>query len=95
MLQAAEPIEKRVRKALEKSNAFWGLKAVALSNGKTLLDFNSSRYFVPASNTKLFATSLALTRLGPGYRFVTTIRKEGDDLAPQACLHPVLDVLAP
>ena len=34
-------------------------------------ELNPDRFFVPASNTKLFTTALALTRLGAGYRFDT------------------------
>ena len=34
---------------------------------------NQDRFFVPASNTKLFTTALALTKLGPDHRFRTTI----------------------
>ena len=78
---AEEPLQKRVEKALAKSKAFWGLKAVSLTNNSTLVEINAGRFFVPASNTKLFSTALALMRLGPDYRFVTTVRQEGDDLA--------------
>jgi len=77
---AGEPLDTRIRQAMAKSKAFWGLKAVALSTGETLAEVNAGQFFVPASNTKLFATSMALTRLGPDYRFVTKVRKEGADI---------------
>ena len=79
-LQAAEPLEKRVAAALAKTKGFWGMKAVSLTTGNMLVEHNADRFFVPASNTKLFSTAMALMRLGPDYRFVTTVRTEGDDL---------------
>jgi D-alanyl-D-alanine carboxypeptidase/D-alanyl-D-alanine-endopeptidase (penicillin-binding protein 4) len=54
-------------------NAFWGIQIVDLRTGATVYSRNEHQPFVPASNTKLFSTALALTRLGPDYRFKTTI----------------------
>ena len=45
--------------------------------GETLYQQNADRYFVPASNMKLFTTALALTKLGPDYRFHTTLETSG------------------
>ncbi len=53
--------------------AFWGVQAIDLSSGKTLYELNPNRFFVPASNTKLFTTAMALTRLGPDFTFQTRI----------------------
>ena len=58
-------------------NAFWGIRIVSLPNGKTLYEVNSDRLFVPASNTKLFTTSLALTRLGADFTFQTRVTAAG------------------
>lgn len=60
---------------------FWGVKVVSLANGRTLFETNAQRFFVPASNTKLFTTALALVRLGPDYRFQTTVRGPAPDAA--------------
>ncbi len=53
--------------------AFWGIEIVDLSSGRTLYELNPDRLFVPASNAKLFTAALALTRLGPDYRFETRV----------------------
>src|SRR5579859_3808502 len=55
----------------------WGLLIVDAETGETLYQQNADRYFVPASNMKLFTTALALTKLGPDYRFHTTLETSG------------------
>lgn len=74
----AQSLRERVESALESSpaakRAFWGMQVVDLTSGETMFQLNANRFFVPASNAKLFTTALALTRLGPDYRFETTIR---------------------
>ena len=55
----------------------WGLLIVDAATGETLYQQNADRYFVPASNMKLFTTTLALTKLGPDYRFHTTLETSG------------------
>jgi D-alanyl-D-alanine carboxypeptidase/D-alanyl-D-alanine-endopeptidase (penicillin-binding protein 4) len=53
--------------------AFWGIHVRDLDSGETLYDHNGEKLFVPASNAKLFSTALGLARLGPDYRFTTTV----------------------
>jgi D-alanyl-D-alanine carboxypeptidase/D-alanyl-D-alanine-endopeptidase (penicillin-binding protein 4) len=53
--------------------AFWGIQVVDLANGSTVYEFNPDRFFVPASNTKLFSTALALTTLGADATFHTRV----------------------
>jgi D-alanyl-D-alanine carboxypeptidase/D-alanyl-D-alanine-endopeptidase (penicillin-binding protein 4) len=55
----------------------WGLLIVDAQTGATLFEKNADSYFVPASNMKLFTTALALARLGPDYRFHTTLETRG------------------
>ena len=50
-----------------------GIEVVQLGTGKLLYERNANKLLTPASNTKLFSTALALTRLGPDYRIPTRI----------------------
>jgi D-alanyl-D-alanine carboxypeptidase/D-alanyl-D-alanine-endopeptidase (penicillin-binding protein 4) len=59
------------------SKGEWGLLIVDAETGETLYELNPDRYFVPASNMKLFTTALALAKLGPDYRFHTTLETRG------------------
>src|SRR5258708_2784395 len=55
------------------SKGEWGLLIVDAESGETMYEQNADKYFVPASNMKLFTTALALAKLGPEYRFHTTL----------------------
>lgn len=74
---AGASLAERINKLLDSTPAsraaFWGIEAVNLATGKTIVAHNSGNFFIPASNTKLFTASLALTRLGPDYRFQTRV----------------------
>jgi serine-type D-Ala-D-Ala carboxypeptidase/endopeptidase (penicillin-binding protein 4) len=74
---AAQPLSRRIQRAIQESpvarTAAWGIQAKELASGKTLFELNAGHFFVPASNTKLFSTSLALTRLGPDFTFQTRV----------------------
>ncbi len=57
---------------------FLGLQIVNLGTGAVLFESNAEHLFVPASNSKLFTTALGLTRLGPDYKFHTTVVGSGE-----------------
>ena len=47
-----------------------------LKSGKTLYAYDEGRFFLPASNLKLFTTGLALLKLGADYKFQTRVIEE-------------------
>ena len=57
-------------------SAVVGILAVR-ANGDTLAQLNRGIKMVPASNVKIITTGLALTRLGAGWRFRTTLAYSG------------------
>jgi len=72
----AERVEKLLAASTTTRAAFWGIQIVDAASGQTLYELNPERFFVPASNTKLFTTALALTRLGPDFTFRTRVLAE-------------------
>jgi serine-type D-Ala-D-Ala carboxypeptidase/endopeptidase (penicillin-binding protein 4) len=58
-----------------------GVAVVQIRSGKILYARNADKLFTPASNTKLFSTSLALMRLGPDHHMTTRLyAEEGPDV---------------
>ena len=60
------------------SHANWGVLAVNLSTGKTIIDYYADNHFAPASNTKLYTSAAGLFLLGSDYRYVTPILARGE-----------------
>ncbi|MDP2365322.1 MAG: D-alanyl-D-alanine carboxypeptidase/D-alanyl-D-alanine-endopeptidase [Ignavibacteria bacterium] len=54
-------------------NANWGVVIQSLENGEYFYKRNEDKFFVPASNLKLFTTAAGLLALGNDYRFSTNI----------------------
>ena len=55
----------------------WGVSVRSLSTGESLLARNERKLFTPASNMKLLTTAVALTRLGPDFRYTSGLYWKG------------------
>ncbi|MDE3129123.1 MAG: D-alanyl-D-alanine carboxypeptidase/D-alanyl-D-alanine-endopeptidase [Gemmatimonadota bacterium] len=58
-------------------NALWGVLVVDPASGDTVFSLDAGKLFLPASNMKLVTASVALARLGAGFRYVTTLAARG------------------
>ena len=70
----------RVETALASNDAergYWGALVVDAETGETLYALNANHYFKPASNVKLFTTTMALATLGSDFRVRSTIEAAG------------------
>ena len=71
----------RVQAALASTGndkAFWGLAISDADTGEVLYSLDAGRYFMPASNAKLFTTAMALATLGPDFRIRTTVESAAE-----------------
>jgi len=59
--------------AADANRAYWGMLVEDADSGEVLYSLNADRYFLPASNAKLFTAALTLATLGSDYCFHTTI----------------------
>ncbi len=62
------------------ARAHLGMRVVEIQTGKVLYERNPQSWFVPASNTKLYSTALALTKLGASHRFETQVVADGKNI---------------
>jgi len=77
---AREKISHDVQAILDESEStrgFWGIDAISLDTGRTIVALNQDKLFAPASNAKLFTTAAVLGLIGPDYRFRTTVETLG------------------
>ncbi len=58
-------------------NANWGVVIQSLKTGEYFYKRNEDKFFIPASNLKLFTTAGGLLLLGPNYKFKTKIWTNG------------------
>lgn len=54
-------------------NVSIGINVVDLTLGKTIVEKNSNRYFIPSSTQKIITIAAALNYLKPSFRFVTSL----------------------
>jgi D-alanyl-D-alanine carboxypeptidase/D-alanyl-D-alanine-endopeptidase (penicillin-binding protein 4) len=59
------------------SQAQLGIEVFSLDRSETLYAMNAQRLLIPASCNKLITAAVALTRLGPAYRFETRLLADG------------------
>lgn len=69
----AETVRGLIEASAPAKQAFWGVRVADAESGQVLFAMNDDKFFVPASNTKLFTTSLALRRFGPDHKFRTRV----------------------
>jgi serine-type D-Ala-D-Ala carboxypeptidase/endopeptidase (penicillin-binding protein 4) len=55
-----------------------GMKIVSLDNNELLFEKNSHQLLMPASNMKIVTAAAALLRLGPEFRYETTLQTDGE-----------------
>ncbi|MBD2569061.1 D-alanyl-D-alanine carboxypeptidase/D-alanyl-D-alanine-endopeptidase [Anabaena lutea FACHB-196] len=58
----------------------WGILVKPLSSGQSLYNRDAEKYFIPASNTKLFTTAAALQKLGANFRIRTSVYQDGEGI---------------
>ena len=79
----------RVDSALAEAHAakaFWGILIADRDTGETLYERNPDRFFTPASNAKIFTSSLAFATLGAAFQFRTTLESRAQ-LGPDGHLN--------
>ncbi len=79
----------RVDSALAEAHAakaFWGILIADRDTGETLYELNPDRFFTPASNAKIFTSSLAFATLGAAFQFRTTLESRAQ-LGPDGHLN--------
>ncbi len=55
------------------NSSHWGIEVFDPARNQSLYSYNAGRHFIPASNTKVVVTSVAMGLLGPDYRYRTDI----------------------
>ena len=75
-VQSLDSLQSKIRQrmfATEVLRGRIGIKIVSLNSGKVIFENDSDKYFMPASNMKNFTVATAMEKLGPDFRFVTSV----------------------
>ena len=78
--QAPEPLEARIQKVISRpefAHSNFGIEFFDPESGKAIYALNADKLFVPASTTKLLTEGTVLAKLGPDFRFHTSIYRTG------------------
>src|SRR3954452_1956798 len=78
-LQTLDDLRAKIRSRMlapEAARGRVGIKITSLNSGKVVFENDSEKYFIPASNMKNFTVAAALEKLGPDFRFVTSVYAE-------------------
>ena len=75
-IQTLDHLQSKIRQrmfALDVRRGRIGIKIVSLASSKVVFENDSEKYFMPASNQKNFTVATAFERLGPEFRFITSV----------------------
>jgi len=74
--RTVEVLRARINEVLSQpalAHALVGIKIVSLDTGRVLFEEDAGKLLVPASNMKIYTVAAALARLGPDFRFTTSV----------------------
>lgn len=75
-VQTLPSLQAKIRLALQRPElrrGQIGVKIVSLDTGQTVLEQMGEKYFMPASNMKVFTVAAAIEKLSPNFKFVTSV----------------------
>lgn len=75
--QGRPPLQAQAEEIVSSVGGDWGVLAVGVESGDTLIAINADALFIPASNNKIFSAVWALDLLGPDHRFETDLLAAG------------------
>jgi serine-type D-Ala-D-Ala carboxypeptidase/endopeptidase (penicillin-binding protein 4) len=80
-----ENLSKKIEGIITRSEwakSHWGIAIETVKSKRILYRSNDDRYFVPASNTKLLSSAVALLKLGDNFRIKTSFYLTGAEVNP-------------